>query len=264
MNKEQKRAFWRHTGMSSSADEILEAMLSMQDEQQRQVLCRFFKTGKGEYGEGDKFFGLKVPQTRQIANWVGDDITLDEIRKLIYSEWHEARLCGLLLLARKVSATLPKARRSGNAAERQRLVLFYLKHAKQANNWDLVDLSCGSILGRWLLHPLPDGRMPDRSILDRLAESENLWEQRISIVATLPLIKSGQYADTLRISDKLLMHKHDLMHKAVGWMLREIGKKDIEILRSYLTAHVHDMSRTTLRYSIERMDTTERRYWMDL
>ena len=248
-------------------------MLGMHNEKQRQILARFFKTGKGEYGEGDMFIGMKVPQTRAIVKEARCDVPLEEIEKLLCSEWHEVRLCALLLLVEEMKAALPKRtskKDMGDTAEqavrqaerRDTIARFYLRHARQANNWDLVDLSCGYIIGEWLLHPSADGSLPDRHILDSLAASDNLWEQRIAIVSTSMLIRNRQYADTLRIAAKLLHHPHDLIHKAVGWMLREVGKRDIETLHSFLSEHHDAMPRTALRYAIERMNGDERNYWM--
>lgn len=264
------------------ANDIIDTMTEMRNEAQRLVLTRFFKTGKGEYGEGDAFLGLKVPQTRAIVKEVRGDISLNEIETLLYSEWHEVRLCGFLLIVDKMKKALPGKRlnalmQNANpeswtaqqmeqathlAYQRQQLAGFYLKHARQANNWDLVDLSCEFVIGLWMLYPNADGTMPDRSILDRLAESDNLWEQRISIVSTFTLIRARQFDDTIRIATKLLHHPHDLIHKAVGWMLREVGKRDIDVLRDYLSNHAMAMPRTTLRYAIEKMDEGERKYWM--
>lgn len=252
------------TGTRTKAEDIIDTMLAMEDEAQRQILCRFFKTGKGEYGEGDRFIGLRVPQTRAVVKEARLTVPLPEIEKLLYSQWHEVRLCALLLLVEEMKAALPRRNRpdTDGAERRQELTTFFLCHAGQANNWDLVDLSCGYILGTWLLHPLPNGSMPDRNVLDRLAHSDCMWKQRIAIVSTIALIREYQYGDTLRIANILLKHPHDLIHKAVGWMLREVGKRDIEVLREYLEGHAADMARTTLRYSIERMDETERQYWL--
>ncbi len=249
----------------TTANDITETMLAMGDERQRDVLMRFFKTGKGQYGEGDRFIGLRVPQTRAVVKEADGDISLSEIKRLIYSPWHEIRLCGFLLIVDMMKKALPTRHRgdsAGKAEERERLAQFYLKHARQANNWDLVDLSCEYVIGYWLLHPAPDGTMPSRKILDRLAHSDNLWEQRIAIVSTLTLIRERQFDDTLRIASLLLDHPHDLIHKAVGWALREVGKRDIETLRYYLSENSNRMARTTLRYAIERMDENERREWM--
>ena len=249
----------------TTAREIISTLQSMADDRQRIILSRFFKTGKGQYGEGDKFLGLKVPQTRSIVKMARGNVPLDEISSLLHSPWHEARLCGLLLLVEEMKSAIPKKREhlTVHADRRAEIARFFLRHARCANNWDLVDLSCGYILGTWLLHPLGDGSMPSREILDRLATSENLWEQRIAIVSTITLIRERQFADTLRIATTLLHHPHDLIHKAVGWMLREVGKRDIDLLRSYLTEHCHSMSRTTLRYAIEKMSATERTHWLN-
>lgn len=249
----------------TTAQDITDLLLSMSNEQQRLVLMRFFKTAPGEYGHGDRFIGLKVPQTRGIVKEARLDVPLDEISTLLRSPWHEVRLCGLLLLVEEMKAALPRRSHpdcATSARKRNDIARFYLRHARQANNWDLVDLSCGPIIGEWLLHPDADGSMPDRAVLDRLASSTNLWEQRIAIVSTIRLIKAGEYADTLRISTSLLSHRHDLIHKAIGWMLREVGKRDIRVLRHYLTQYADVMPRTTLRYAIERMTPAERKRWM--
>ena len=247
-----------------TAEDVIETLSSMRNESQREILCRFFKTGKGDYGEGDCFLGLKVPQTRSVVKEARGKVALSEIEKLLYSEWHEVRLCGFLLIVEEMKAALPKRREplTAKADRRRELAEFFLKHARRANNWDLVDLSCEYILGWWMLYPLPDGTMPRRDVLDRLAESSNLWEQRIAIVTTLELIRAGQFDDTLRIARKLLQHKHDLIHKAVGWALREMGKRDIDLLRKFLEENHRGMPRTTLRYAIERMDAQERQHWL--
>ncbi len=246
----------------TTANDIIETMLQMRNEKQRLILQGFFKTGKGQYGERDKFLGLKVPQTRMVVKEARHDVPLREIETLLYSEWHEVRLCGFLLLVEEMKAALPKRKSTGCPDRRKEIAEFYLLHAKQANNWDLVDLSCSYILGTFLLYPLPDGKMPQRNILDKLSESHNLWEQRISIVATAALIKNGEFDDTLRIAEKLLHHPHDLIHKAIGWMLREVGKNDIEVLRRFLFKHHSVMPRTALRYAIEKMEPEERKRWM--
>lgn len=247
-----------------TAVDILEALTDLKNDKQRDVLMRFFKTGEGEYGEGDRFLGLKVPQTRLVVKMAKRQVPFDEIEKLLYSEWHEARLCGLLLLVEEMKAALPRSKEplTAKAERRESIAKFFLRHARQANNWDLVDLSCEYILGLWLLYPLSDGSMPQRKILDELSRSENLWEQRISIVSTFTLIRAGQFEDTIRIAEKLLNHRHDLIHKAVGWMLREIGKRDIAVLQKFLENNYQRMPRTALRYAIEKMDENERQYWL--
>lgn len=192
------------------------------------------------------------------------DVPFEEIEKLLYSAWHEVRFAGFMLLVEEMKAALPRKREPQTMhAERRKEVLdFYLRHARQANNWDLVDMTCTKIVGEWLLYPQTDGTMPDHGILDRLAASDNLWEQRIGMVTTWRLMRAGQTDDTFRLADKLLHHPHDLMRKAVGWMLREAGKVDQDLLLDYLEAHYHEMSRTTLRYAIERLPEPERQYWL--
>jgi 3-methyladenine DNA glycosylase AlkD len=205
----------------------------------------FFKTGEGQYAEGDVFLGLTAPQTRSLLKSY-KNMPLQEIEILLYSEFHEVRLAGFLLLTEQF-------KKEKNADERKKIYDFYLKHAKQANNWDLVDLSCKDILGVYLLDK------KDRSILYQLADSKNLWEQRISIVSTWMFIKHLEFEDTLQISEKLLTHRHDLIHKAVGWMLREVGKKDKEVLSCFLDKHSTRMPRTALRYAIEHFPQEERK-----
>lgn len=246
------------------AEEIISAMEAMKDDRQRAILCRFFKTGKGQYGEGDQFLGLKVPLTRLVVKEARLRVGMDEIEQLIYSPWHEVRLAGFLLLVEEMNASLPRrgADSPESAIRRREIAGFYLRHAHQANNWDLVDLSAPYIIGRWLLHPDENGDMPDRHILDLLTASDNLWLQRIGIVATLALIREGQSGDTLRIVSSLLYHRHDLIHKAMGWMLREVGKKDVAELLDFLDAYYTKMPRTTLRYAIERLPEPQRQYWL--
>lgn len=247
-----------------TAAEILDELMAEGSEAQARQLLRFFKCGPGEYGEGDRFLGLKNPQTRAIVRLAGRDVPLDEIEKLLYSEWHEARLCGFLLLVEQMKAALPRKKDvpTRGAERREELAAFYLKHARQANNWDLVDLSCPKILGEWLAHPRVDGELPSTEILDRLAASTNLWEQRIAMVTTWRLIRDGRFDETLRLARTFLSHPHDLIHKATGWMLREVGKQDEDVLRVFLDENYARMPRTALRYAIERMSEPERKYWL--
>lgn len=236
----------------------------MADPEQQRILSRFFKTGEGEYGAGDVFLGIKVPNTRAVVKEVRLHVSLDEIEKLLQSPYHEVRLCGFLLLVEEMNAALPRrgVDTRENALKRAKIAQFYLCNARKANNWDLVDLSCYKIIGQWLLHPQADGTMPRRDILDKLAHSENLWEQRIAIVSTMMLIRHGQYDDTLRIATLLLGHRHDLIHKAIGWMLREVGKRDLATLAAYIDTHYSELHRTTLRYAIERLAPAERQAWL--
>jgi hypothetical protein len=208
-------------------------MESQQDDAQRQILMRFFKTGPGEYGEGDQFLGLKVPQTREVVRAVPKDFPLSEIPELLMSRWHEVRLCGLLILVAKFERLATKRIENNETAIRSRdeILTMYLQYAEQANNWDLVDLSVHKILGHWLLLP---SHLGDPS-----------W--------------------CLRYAEIHLHHPHDLMHKAVGWMLREMGKRvSMDLLRDFLSQHAHEMPRTALRYAIEKMPESERQHWMQI
>ena len=246
------------------AREIITYMESLQNERQRKNLMRFFKTGPGEYGDGDEFLGLKVPQTRKIVNAVAKDFPVEEVPELLLSHWHEVRLCGLLILVAKFEKLATKRLESDAEAMRKRdeIVAMYLRYAEQANNWDLVDLSAPKIIGHWLLLPTTLGDRQET--LDELAESPCLWKQRISIVCTWKTTQAGDPSWCLRYAEKHLHHPHDLMHKAVGWMLREMGKRiSMDLLRDFLRQHAHEMSRTTLRYAIEKMNETERKEWMN-
>lgn len=254
----------QHTTMTT-AGEVTGRMKAMADDRQREVLMRFFKTAPGEYGEGDEFLGIRVPQTRRVVA-EATDMSLEETEKLIYSPWHEIRLCGFLILTEKMRRlTLRRALDDPESMEkRENLVRFYLNHTHQANNWDLVDLSAGKIVGMWLTTPSIATEQEKTEVMDRLAESTCLWEQRIAMVSTIEPTRQGDFRYVLRYAEKLKKHPHDLMHKAVGWMLREMGKRDMNILRAFLKQNYADMSRTSLRYAIERMDESERRQWLTI
>lgn len=246
-----------------TAVEIENCLKELKDDRQRDHLMRFFKTGKGEYGEGDQFLGLKVPQTRAIVKESKLLVPLDEIKKLLYSEWHEVRLSGFLLLVEEMNSNLPKSRDNEEtlkmkAERREEIAQFYLSHARQANNWDLVDLSCEFVLGPYIRLSGKD----NYHILYRLAYSDNLWEQRIAIVTTFDFIRNGIFNPTLLIADQLINNPHDLIHKASGWMLREIGKRDRDVLLAYLEKNYWRLPRTTLRYAIERLPEPERLFWL--
>lgn len=251
--------------MGLSAKEIISQMESLQNETQRIILMSFFKTAPGQYGFGDEFLGLKVPQTRSIVRSVAIDLSLDEVPELLLSRWHEVRLCGLLVLVERFKKLSTKRMENNENAiqERDTIVDMYLRYAKQANNWDLVDLSAPEILGHWLLLPT---RLGDKTkVIDQLAGSSCLWEQRMSMVCTWKTTQQGDPSWCLRYAEKHLLHPHDLMHKAVGWMLREMGKRiSMDLLREFLRQHVHEMPRTTLRYAIEKMDEKERKEWMNM
>ena len=254
-----------------TAREIIQQIEAQQDKEQRQVLMRFFKTGQGDYGEGDEFLGLKVPQTRAIVKTVAADTPLSEVPELLQNRWHEVRLCGLLILVAKFEklATKRLANTEQAVYERDEIVQMYLRHARQANNWDLVDLSAPKLLGHWLLLPTALGGETGlhttykQHVLDELAASACLWEQRISIVCTWKTSQQGDASWCWRYAEQHLHHPHDLMHKAVGWMLREMGKQvSMDLLRDFLRQHAHEMPRTALRYAIEKMPDSERRYWL--
>ena len=253
----------------TTAKEIIANMESLRNESQRQVLMGFFKTGPGEYGEGDEFLGLKVPQTRTVVK-SAKNIPLTEVPELLTSRWHEVRLCGLLILVAQFEKQAAKRLEHDCEAMRKRdeLLSTYLKYAEQANNWDLVDLSAPKILGHWLLLPTTLGDGTDdykRQVIDQQAQSNNLWRQRMSIVCTWKTSQQGDPSWCLRYAEILLHHPHDLMHKAVGWMLREMGKRvSMGLLREFLRLHVYEMPRTTLRYAIEKMSDAERKHWMSL
>jgi 3-methyladenine DNA glycosylase AlkD len=204
---------------------------------------RFFKTGKGQYGEGDRFLGLSTPVLRRIVRGYGD-LSLGDVERLLRSPVHELRSAAFAILVAQYER--------GNAVQRRRIFRFYLSHTKNANNWDLVDGSAPYIVGEHL-------KTRSRGVLDRLAASKSLWERRIAIVSTLMLIRQREADDTFRIAARLLEDQHDLIHKAVGWMLRETGKVSPEKLRRFLRRHYARIPRTSLRYAIERFPASERR-----
>ena len=244
------------------AKDIIEYMESLRNEQQRLHLMRFFKTEKGDYGEGDEFLGLKVPLTREVVKHV-EDLPLQELPTLLKNQYHEIRLCGFLILVRDFEKLVSKRLTNDESAINQRdtIVSMYLELADYANNWDLVDLSAPKIIGRWAMLPTHLGNQ--RDMIDSLAYSNSLWRKRISMVCTWMTSRMGDPSWCLRYAEIHLHHPHDLMHKAVGWMLRELGKQvSMDLLRDFLHLHVHEMPRTTLRYAIEKMSVEERNYWM--
>lgn len=242
-------------------------MESLRNDKQREVLMGFFKTGEGEYGEGDEFLGLKVPQTREVVKEVWKGFPLSEVPELLMNKWHEVRLCGLLILVAKFEQLATKRLENDETAikGRDEILTMYLQYANQANNWDLVDLSVPKILGRWLLLPTHLGDKNYKlKVVDELADSDNLWRQRMSMVCSWQTSQAGNPSWCLRYAEKHLHHPHDLMHKAVGWMLREVGKRvSMDLLREFLRQHAHEMPRTALRYAIEKMSEPERKQWLD-
>ncbi len=213
------------------------------------LLQRFFKTGKGEYGEGDIFYGITVPVQRKIASEF-KELPVNELQELLDSKIHEKRMIGLLILIEQFKRADEKSKK--------KIFEFYLQNANKnnINNWDLVDLSCHKIVGNYILNK-------NREILYQLANSSNLWEKRIAIISTFSFIRINEFNDSLKIAEILLSDEHDLIHKAVGWMLREIGKKNINVLEDFLQKHHKDMPRTMLRYAIEKFDEGKRKRWLN-
>lgn len=232
--------------MSSNAQNVMSAVDAVGNPTDAEFLQRFFKTGKGEYAEGDIFVGARVPHIRKIARQ-NKNLSLDEVQKILDSPVHEHRMCALLIMVLRAKSA------SGELLEE--LYAMYLRNTKQINNWDLVDVTCRDIVGKYL---------SDRSRrpLYKLVESSNLWERRIAIVSTWWFIREGDLEDTFALSEKLLHDKQDLLHKAVGWMLREAGKKDEARLKSFLDKHAHQMPRTMLRYSLEKLHPEDRQHYM--
>jgi 3-methyladenine DNA glycosylase AlkD len=238
----------RRTQAGVTARVLLGRLQAMGNPSDAAILQGFFKTGPGEYGEGDVFLGVRVPSIRRMVREARGGVRLPAARSLLRSRYHEARMLALMLLV--------ELYRRGSAVERQRIVDLYLGSADRINNWDLVDLSAHLILGPHLADR-------DRSPLDRLARSGLLWERRIAVLATFHFIRLGQFDDTLRLAQRLLGDREDLMHKAVGWMLREVGKRDRARLEAFLDRHAHAMPRTMLRYAIERFPEPLRRAYLD-
>lgn len=237
------------------ANTLLSRMLSHQDSSQVAGLSRFFKCGPGQYGEGDKFLGIKVPITREVVKNTWKEVTFEDLEECISSEYHELRLAALLTLIEIFSHSKKKPE------VQQSCIDFYLSHTTFINNWDLVDLSCYPLLGVWLLDK-------DRTILYDLARNgKTIWEQRIGIVSTMTFVRAGQLDDTFAIADLFLNeneHLHDLLEKAVGWLLREAGKRDSERLANWLYPRASSMPRTMLRYAIEKFPETERQHFLKL
>ncbi len=229
--------------------ELKSDLKSYGNPEKAKILSRFFKTGKGQYGEGDVFLGVKVPEQRKVANRYRN-IPFDDLEELLNSEIHEHRLTALLILVEKF--------KKADEIEKQKIVNFYLQNTSRVNNWDLVDLSADKIIGEFLFGKDEN----DKSILYKFSKSDNLWQRRIAIIATFAFIKKGKFNDTLRIAEILLNDKHDLIQKAVGWMLREVGKRNQDVEEDFLKKHYKKMPRTMLRYAIERFDAEQKRFYM--
>lgn len=242
-----------------NASEIQSALRQVARPDKALILARFFKTGKGEYGEGDRFLGVVVPEQRKIARKyfsgrkaISCSGTLAVVRSLLHSAFHEDRLTALLILVEQFKRASVEGRAS--------IFQFYLKHLKRINNWDLVDLSAPNIIGSFLLDK-------DPALLYSLAESEHLWTRRVAVLATFAFIRAGRFEPTLTLAESLLIQKgetHDLMQKAIGWMLREMGKRDETVLIAFLDRFSTTMPRTALRYSIERLPETKRIYYLQI
>ncbi len=229
-----------------SLTEIRKTISKQKNPTQAVNLQRFFKTGKGEYGEGDIFYGIKVPEQRIIAKQF-KDLALDDLKNLILSKVHEERLIAAFILVDQF--------KSGDEKKKKIIFNFYLKNRKGINNWDLVDLSAPKIVGAYLIDK-------EKDLLYKFARSKDLWEKRMSIISTQAFIREHYFEDTLNISEILLSDKHDLIHKAVGWMLREVGNRDMETEEEFLRKHYKKMPRTMLRYAIEKFPEQTRNAYL--
>ncbi|MFC1662875.1 DNA alkylation repair protein [Patescibacteria group bacterium] len=231
----------------SGLENIKRDLNKLADKRQAALLQRFFKTGRGEYGEGDVFIGIKVPIQRQVAKRY-KDLSNTEVVKLLHSKIHEYRLTALLIFTYRY--------KTETLSGRKKIYELYLRNTRYINNWDLVDVTTPNIMGEYLLDR-------QRDILYKLARSKSLWERRMAILATFTFISNNDYADALRLAKLLLDDKHDLIHKAVGWMLREVGKRDINIEENFLKKYHQQMPRTMLRYAIEKFPEIKRKKYLD-
>jgi 3-methyladenine DNA glycosylase AlkD len=232
--------------MPGRISELRSKIKTLADKKVAETMQWFFKTGRGDYGEGDVFIGLKVPVQRKLAREFRD-LSLTEIKELLTSTVHEERLITLFILIDKY--------RKADERGKEEIFNFYLKNRKGINNWDLVDISAPKIIGKHL-------REKDKSILFKFALSKNLWERRIAILSTQEFIKNDDFAPTLQLAEMLISDEHDLIHKAVGWMLREIGKRDRATEEKFLKIHYKNMPRTMLRYAIEKFSETKRKKYL--
>ena len=229
--------------------QIIERLKNYSNQEKVEVFKRFFKTSPGQYGHGDQFLGITVPKVREVVKEVYQQVELPEIGKLLASPDHEVRLAALIILTYK----FPKS----DLKMQKEIYKFYLKHRSKINNWDLVDLSADKILGVYLLdHP---GKI---EIMKRLSQSENLWDRRISVLATFAFIKKNKFDYTIYLAEKLLNDKHDLIQKSIGWLLREIGKRYLPVLLEFLDQHYRIMPRTMLRYAIEKLSSEQKLHYM--
>lgn len=232
-----------------SVDDIKQALEILSISEKAEFFPKFFKTGKGEYGEGDVFIGVTVPDQRSVAKEFYSKISLEELSELLFSKIHEHRLTALRILVHQFEKTKDKIKQ-------KEIIDFYLNRTQHINNWDLVDTSCYKILGRYCFEN------QDSKLLDKLSESENMWEMRMAIVATMHHIKKGKFELTKNFALKNLKHPHDLMHKANGWLLREMGKMNEKELLDFLNLHYKEMPRTCLRYAIEKLEEEVRKNYL--
>jgi 3-methyladenine DNA glycosylase AlkD len=222
------------------------AVRELANPERASFLLRYFRTGPGQYAEGDQFLGLTMTDVRTLVRQFAA-LPLADVVKLLHSKWHEERTLAMLLMVKRSARA--------DADTRARLARLYLDNTQYINNWDLVDLSAEHVIGAWL-------RDRDRAVLYQLARSDSLWERRIAVLTTFQFIKHGDFEDTLRLCELLLDDVHDLIHKATGWMLREVGKRDVAVLRSFLDQHAARMPRTMLRYALEKLPESERKRFM--
>ena len=227
---------------------IKNELMKYADKDRAKKSLRFFKTGKGEYGEGDLFLGIRTKELRRVAKKF-DNLDFDNLQKALNGNSNDERFTALVILVNRM--------KRAKGEEKERIVEFYLNNVSRVNNWNLVDVSAYQILGNFLIDKA------DRGILEKLANSKDLWERRISVVSTFAFIRRGEFEDNLRISKILLKDPEDLIHKAVGWMLREVGKKNRKILENFLKENYDELPRTTLRYAIEKFSFEERKQWLN-
>ena len=234
--------------MEQTSTDVKNTLLALAQPERAALVARFFKTAPGQYGEGDQFLGLSMPQQHAVAKEYRH-LPIYETEQLVQDAYHECRMVGLLIWVYQT--------RKASPAQQTDILERYLANRQHINNWDLVDVTCPHILGRHVVRG-------SRSILYDLANENHLWSQRIAIVSTFALIRLGQFGDTFALAELLLPHKHDLIHKAIGWMLREVGKRNADALEEFLHDYVRQMPRTTLRYAIERFEPARRRYYLEL
>ncbi|MGY6522518.1 MAG: DNA alkylation repair protein [Mongoliitalea sp.] len=229
---------------------IIQALSALRDEEKAIFLQRFFKTGPGQYAEGDVFWGIVLPEQRKIVKQFWKDCSTEDIAALLNHPAHEVRMTGALVL-------IQKTQKSSSEDEIKQWAQVYLDNKAGINNWDLVDNSAHHVLGRWL------HEKTDRSVLQTLSDSPNLWDNRISILTTFYFLKKGDFEDTFYLAEKMMHHPHDLMHKAIGWMIREVGKRDFDAAYGFLVKYYSRMPRTMLRYAIEKFEEPMRKDFLE-